>query len=200
MFKNVPVLFASAGNLRIRNRRLPHFELADSVYFLTFRLVDALPAAAVDRYRRELDRARIDHVPLELIQRVDAHLDRGEGSAFLKDERVASLVVDTLKHFDRERYALLAWTVMPNHVHAVARLAPGSSLARVMHSWKSFTAHRANEILQRSGSFWQREYFDRIVRNECELTAVIDYTLTNRRRAGLDDRFTGVAEDLLQLT
>jgi transposase IS200 family protein len=53
---------------------------------------------------------------------------------------------------------------MPNHVHVVAQLASEISLAKVLLSWKSYTARRANAILGRSGVFWQREYFDRIIR------------------------------------
>ena len=39
-----------------------------------------------------------------------------------------------------------------------------------MHSLKSYTANECNKVLNRSGTFWQREYFDRIVRNRNDLT------------------------------
>jgi putative transposase len=35
-----------------------------------------------------------------------------------------------------------------------------NSLDRIVHSWKSYSAHRANRILGRSGTFWHRDYFD----------------------------------------
>ena len=55
---------------------------------------------------------------------------------------------DTLRHFDNQRYRLFAWCVMPNHVHVVARIFPGHTLAETIHSWKSFTAKKANDLLE----------------------------------------------------
>jgi REP element-mobilizing transposase RayT len=48
---------------------------------------------------------------------------------------------------------MLAWVVMPNHVHALFRPFEGWSLAAILHSWKSFTANQANTILGRCGPF-----------------------------------------------
>ena len=58
--------------------------------------------------------------------------------------------------------------MMPNHVHVVLRILPGQDLAKVLHSWKSFTAKMANQMLRRDGAFWQREYYDHLVRDEHE--------------------------------
>ena len=76
---------------------------------------------------------------------------------------------------------------MPNHVHVVVRLLPGNKLADVVHSWKSFTAKRANELLGRSGSFWQREYYDHLIRDEQELERAMRYVSENPVKAGLRD-------------
>jgi hypothetical protein len=67
----------------------------------------------------------------------------------------------------------------------VTKLLGESSLANVTHSWKSFTAHKANQILGREGTFWQRESFDRLVRTEEELENVRRYVAENPERAGL---------------
>jgi hypothetical protein len=74
---------------------------------------------------------------------------------------------------------------MPNHVHIVFRAFPEHSLAEVMHSWKSFTAKECNKLLGRTGEFWQRESFDRIVRDELEFEKRVRYTLDNPVAAGL---------------
>ncbi len=76
---------------------------------------------------------------------------------------------------------------MPNHVHVVARLFPGQTLATVLHSWKSFTAKRANLILGLHGAFWQREYYDHLLRNEEELERVVRYVADNPAKANLKD-------------
>ena len=63
-------------------------------------------------------------------------------------------------HFDGQRYRLIAWSDMPNHVHALVAQAEGMSLGTIVHSWKSFTARKINEISARQGQFWALDYFD----------------------------------------
>jgi REP element-mobilizing transposase RayT len=76
---------------------------------------------------------------------------------------------------------------MPNHVHVALLLFRGRDLSRVAHSWKSYTGKEANEILGRRGSFWEREYWDRLVRSPEELRNVINYIVNNPVKAGLKD-------------
>jgi hypothetical protein len=64
-------------------------------------------------------------------------------------------------------------------------LLPGQELSKVLQGWKSFTARKANEILGRGGAFWQREYYDRLIRNGDELERAVRYGLNNPERAGL---------------
>ena len=92
---------------------------------------------------------------------------------------------DALEFLNGKRIRLLAWCVMPNHVHLVFRILPGQRLSTVMHSLKSFTANKANKLLGRSGQFWQREYYDRMVRDAEELERAIRYVLNNPEKAGL---------------
>jgi REP element-mobilizing transposase RayT len=58
-------------------------------------------------------------------------------------------------------------------------------LADVLHPWKSFTSHKANKLLRRSGEFWQREYLDRYVRNAEHYEKVVAYIEENPVKAGL---------------
>jgi REP element-mobilizing transposase RayT len=90
-----------------------------------------------------------------------------------------------LLHFDTVRYRLFAWVVMPNHVHALLQLVPGRPLDRIVHSWKSYTAKQANRLLGRTGPFWAREYFDRVMRDDGHLVKTAAYIETNPVKAGL---------------
>ena len=54
-----------------------------------------------------------------------------------------------------------------------------------MHSLKSYTAHRANQLLQRTGAFWQRESYDHWVRDDDELERIVSYIARNPVTAGL---------------
>jgi REP element-mobilizing transposase RayT len=190
------------GEVTIRDRgRLPHWEKESATYFITFRLADSVPKSVLDRIESEREAivktANQLHRPLSpderrKIQRlsspiIEKYLDSGAGNCDLKNPAIAEEVASTLRHFDDQRYRLFAWCVMPNHVHVVVRLLPGQTLAEVIHSWKSFTAKRANTILERQGSFWQREYYDHLVRNEGELERSIHYVAENPEKANLQD-------------
>jgi REP element-mobilizing transposase RayT len=94
-------------------------------------------------------------------------------------------VANALRSFDEKRHRLFAWRVMPNHVHVVARLFPGQTLATVVRSSKSFSAKQANRILGRHGVFWQREYHDHLIRSEEEFERQIRYGTENPAKANL---------------
>jgi REP element-mobilizing transposase RayT len=115
---------------------------------------------------------------------VEQYLDNGAGACHLKHPAVANVVIDTLRHFDNQRYRLFAWCVMPNRVHVLARIFPGHTLAETIHSWKSFTAKKANDLLNCRGSFW-REYYDHLIRNEGEFERAVQYVAENPEKAGL---------------
>jgi REP element-mobilizing transposase RayT len=88
-------------------------------------------------------------------------------------------------HFDGERYRLIAWSVMPNHVHALLAQTEGFPLDGVVHSWKSFTAHEINKICVPTDQFWAIDYFDGFIRNEAHFHRTIDYIEQNAVKAGL---------------
>jgi putative transposase len=75
---------------------------------------------------------------------------------------------------------------MPNHVHLVVRPFEGRELEEIVQSWKRFTAVVVNRHLERSGTLWQEESFDRIVRDEEHLWRVLQYIGRNPLLAGLD--------------
>ncbi len=95
----------------------------------------------------------------DLRQRIEHYLDQGYGSTILKDRRIAKLVRDTILKWNGERYRLIAWVIMPNHIHLLLQNLADHKMSDIMHSVKSFTAHEANKILGRKGKFWTKEYF-----------------------------------------
>jgi len=117
--------------------------------------------------------------------KIEWQLDAGTGACFLAQPRIAQLLTETLSHFAGVRYLIFAWCVMPNHVHVVFQPLAGHNLASVIHTWKSYSAKEANRILGRSGDFWQREYYDHLVRDERDLQRCVRYVLENPRVAGL---------------
>jgi len=180
---------------------LPHWTQDDATYAVSFRLADSLPASVLQQWEAErhdivatarhlgrdlteTERQRLDHLHSE---KVEAWLDSGHGECFLRDERIAQVVTDALRHFEGHRYDLIAWCVMPNHVHVILRPHAGQDLSAVLHSWKSFTAKEANRILGRQGEFWQPEYYDHLIRDEQDFCNQVRYVLENPDKAKLPD-------------
>lgn len=91
----------------------------------------------------------------------------------------ANAVQQAILHADGERYRLLAWCVMPNHVHAVIEQIQGIALDRIVQAWKSTSAHEINKVLGRKGRLWRREYFDRFMRDDDHLSTTIAYVEEN---------------------
>jgi putative transposase len=89
------------------------------------------------------------------------------------------LVACALREFDGQRYRLIAFVVMNDHVHALLGVMDDFRLEDVMQSWKSYTANRMQRQFERRGRVWQDEYFDRIVRDEKELEQKFDYIRGN---------------------
>jgi putative transposase len=74
---------------------------------------------------------------------------------------------------------------MPNHAHAVFVQNPDWPLEKLLRSWKSFTSRKINSLLRRDGSLWQRDYFDRLVRDEKHFRNCVRYIRKNPARARL---------------
>jgi REP element-mobilizing transposase RayT len=168
---------------------LPHFDQPRLLQALTFRLYDAVPDTLVQSWKRELSWTEnlpaADPCLVELRKRIARYEDAGHGACWLQAERIASLVENALLHFDEQRYRLVAWCVMPNHVHGLIEVWEAWPLAAVVHSWKSYTAHRANQILRRSGDFWFREYHDCFIREDRHFLNAVRYIELNPVKAGL---------------
>ena len=200
----------------ISRRCLPHWYRPGSAHFVTYRVAGSLPRTAFADLRREANRELYDcgrdpdrraMARKRAFARYDAALHRSGIGCRLADPRVAELVADSLRHGDGRWYTLFAFCVMPNHVHAVflphggdnptvpdptvGETLPTGPLTRIMHSLKSYTAHRANELLGGSGSFWQRESYDHWVRDGGELARIVEYVIRNPVTAGL----TGTPEE-----
>ena len=184
-----------------KSHRLPHWTKQNSVYAVTFRLDDSLPLVKRQALEKSgPDAEASDPSDVELVdaefRRLDETLGQGLGSCVLRAPEVADIVVSALGHFDDERYRLFGWCVMPNHVHVVLQPLGIFELPAIMHTIKSFTAKQINAFLGRSGTLWQSEYYDHLVRDERDFRAQIQYVLDNPNRAKLDDwRWVGANED-----
>ncbi len=161
---------------------LPHIDDKGLVQFITFRLADSVPKEVLESWHDEQRRGEISEATYR--RRVETYLNQNYGSGALRDPRIARELQETLLKCG-ERYRWLAWTIMPNHAHILLECIGGPTVAKVMHSIKSYTAHAANRILDRKGRFWSKEYFDRYVRDRRHYISVVGYIEENPVKARL---------------
>lgn len=89
-------------------------------------------------------------------------------------------------HFRRETLrAKNAWVIMPNHVHTLFTMLGEHELGDLVHSWKSFTANQIHTCIQERGKLWQRDYFDRLIRDKAHFKNCVRYIRKNPFRAKL---------------
>ncbi len=204
-------------------RHLPHFQPEGATLFVTFRLAGSLPRQTLARWAAEAEIAaraldaitdakersrQADIAQRKRFDQWDTELAAAlSGPTWLQDERLAGFVADALRFRDGRVYDLLAYCIMPNHVHVVCsplRKADGSyhAIPAILHSLKSYTAGFANRLLNRHGAFWQHESYDHVVRSEGELKRVIAYVANNPVKAHLvhawqDWKWTYIKPDYL---
>ena len=168
---------------------LPHFDSHLVVQHVTFHLADSLPSTVLARLEEELRALPPQHRPAGRRERIEAWIDAGHGCCLLREPAAACLVQNALLCFDGVRYRLLAWVVMPNHVHALFQMMENWTMSQVVASWKSFTGRRLSPLLPGPQcalrKVWHREYRDRYIRDERHLQAAIEYIHNNPVKAGL---------------
>jgi putative transposase len=155
---------------------LPHMRQDGVIYFVTFRLDDSLPQEPARLWAQERDQWLLHHPPPHTlvqerilkslwIMKVENALDQSLGSCVLRKAAIRNSLEHTLRHDDGRSYLLGEFVIMPNHVHILVRPELGVELSDLLQAWKSISAHHANAILDRSGTLWQEEYFDHILRD-----------------------------------
>jgi putative transposase len=138
---------------------LPHLDAAEVIQAITFRLADALPRKVIDGWKRELERAvPTANAEQKMRERIARFEDAGHGCCVLRNPSCAEIVQDALLHFDGERYRLLEWCVMPNHVHVLVHCPKGALLGELVKSWKIHSSREINRMLGRKGSLWAMDY------------------------------------------
>jgi 5-methyltetrahydrofolate--homocysteine methyltransferase len=183
---------------------LPHWHQDGATYAVTFRLADSLPANVLKQYQAEKQKllARIqqaedagDTLAASKLQRelnehyhkrMDEALDAGHGACLMKRPEIATIVRDALMHFDGDRYHLGAWCVMANHVHIIIRPMGEHSLSSILQGIKSASSKAINQESGGSGTIWQKESYDHIIRDADDYWNQRAYILRNPRAAGLD--------------
>jgi len=201
-------LFDRDTDVRIVQRRLPHWSQAGAACFITWRTQDSMPQAVLDEWygdrgcwlqahgieptdlhwRKDLERLN----PEVVREFLDAFwnrwhdaLDTGHGACVLMRPEFAKLVAESLQCLDGKRYLMFDFVVMPNHVHLLASFPDQEAMLAQCESWKRFTATRIHRCLNQKGRFWQQDGFDHLVRSEGQFSRLRRYIAGNPAKAKL---------------
>lgn len=211
-------------------RNLPHIQPPGETIFVTFNLAGSLPRRIMQQWKakksqleaeklralklkNDTDLASVEHRIFEQkrkwFRKFKKMLDDAQnGPVWLKDDRIAKVVADSMHYLDGKIYRLDAYCIMANHVHVVFAPLPiqpsevprtfslrpkdaqtkslcYNTLSSIMQSLKGYTARKANQLLGRSGAFWHHESYDHCVRNSNEWQRIVTYVLNNPVKAGL---------------
>jgi REP element-mobilizing transposase RayT len=183
-------------------RNLPHITQPGVMYFITFRLADAVPTEIAERWKRERDEWLTRHpkpwdavVEAEFRRRFTARMERwmdaGHGSCLLRQPEHREEVRRCLVHDDQAQHDLGDFVIMPNHVHLLLRPKKAVQLKTLLRPIKGVSARNINGATGNSGALWQGESFDHIVRSVDQLRRMQEYIRDNPIKAGLkSDEFT----------
>jgi REP element-mobilizing transposase RayT len=183
--------------------RLPHWEVAEGRYFVTIHLAGAIPMQGQDRIHtiaaelellRRNDHTRRLQVQRRIFAEMEAWLDRVPPVDYLRNERVAKIIIEAINFRSERNWRMLEYVVMPSHVHLFFEIINVSSLRRsdagqlktVLEQFKRWTGHEASKLLSLEGNrFWQDEWFDHWSRSDEEDERIIAYIRRNPEKAGL---------------
>ena len=163
---------------------------------ITFRIGDSMPHEVLKKMEAEVRELPESRQAIALREKQQFYLDQGSGCCALSHPELAECMLNAFRHHDGERYDLLAWSIMPNHVHVLIHAK--EELAKIVQSWKSYTgkwALKHNRLFNLGipsdlKSFWQPEYWDRFIRNEEHFDRTVQYILENPEKAGLEKNST----------
>jgi putative transposase len=118
-------------------------------------------------------------------QLIHYSLDECHGTCPFRQPELAEIVGKHILHFDKVRYDVDCFVVMPNHVHAIVQFRQGFHLKQLGASWLQLSARRINELLGTSGAVWQGEPFDHLIRSGRQFEYLRRYITDNPLKAKL---------------
>ncbi|PKN72540.1 MAG: hypothetical protein CVU50_06685 [Candidatus Cloacimonetes bacterium HGW-Cloacimonetes-3] len=185
-------------------RFLPHFQAAEQIIALSWRLAFTLPGhmiAIKEEMGEMLNDLHRQKDSIQKHQQLQAYTKRHEEYDFflskcqlsdlsLCEPGIAAMLCTAFKFYDTKLYNLHAYCVMPNHIHLLIKPLPVANgeyckQSTIVQRLKSYTAKEINHVHNRQGKVWNDDYFDRYTRNEDDYNNVVNYILYNPVKAGL---------------
>ena len=202
--------FNEHAPVEIYYRNLPHWHQNGATCFVTFRLVDSIPRAVLERWNHERAQwlkvrgitDRMGHKERETAyrkidpkqrrnfeqknsRRLFTELDQCHGCCLFKNEAARNLLQAAMLHYDGQYYHSGDFVIMPNHVHWIIQPFEDSKLWKSMQSIKRFVSTQLTRMDLHKGKLWQSESYDHLIRNRIELVRIRKYITENPNKANL---------------
>ncbi len=112
----------------------------------------------------------------------------------IDSDKIRAIIQETWDNLPKHypEVILDEFVIMPNHIHGIiiinnnfynfvgAGLRPARKLSEIVKSFKSFSSREINKLLSTPGqSFWQRNYYEHVIRNEQDLHETRTYIREN---------------------
>lgn len=163
----------------VQDKKLPHIDRIEEYQFVTIRTQDSL-----NGYLKKVESLDMPNAQKQM--QIDSYLDNSEKGRYFNGE-VLGYFRSFLLSLDKEVYDLVAFSIMPNHLHILFRQK--EPLCKTMKTLKGISASEINRMLNREGKFWTSGYYDKAIRNEKHFETVYHYIRNNPLKAGLDDMY-----------
>jgi putative transposase len=151
---------------------LPHFDGYGAAQHVVFRTFHALRPDQVEQSR--------DMSTNQARTWIDRQLDFSRAGCVFDEPSAATIMEETLHYFDGDRFDLLAWCIMPNHIHVLLVAIGDNRLGDIVRTWKIQATKRLGR-----GKVFADDYFDRYIRNKAHMAFTLAYIETNPVKAGL---------------
>jgi putative transposase len=180
---------------RARNR-LPHLQQPEATYFVTFRLADSLPMMVQNLWQAQIaawlkwhpkpwsDQVEQEYYRLYSME-IEGWLDKGCGSCLLRSAEYSAVLSETLMQENGKAVEQHAFVIMPNHIHVLFSPCDGAEVSRLVKAWKGTSARRINQLAGEAGTLWQKDYLDRMIRDDEHFWRCVRYIRSNPTRANL---------------
>jgi REP element-mobilizing transposase RayT len=174
----------------------------EGIFHVVFRVKDSIPTHLSEKFKSDFEEQKLNITAnskeehLQILNRLNNdYFEKFENELHknpikpLADYKNAEIVQNAILYFQNKRYTVLAYSIMPNHVHLLLSDL-NKHLSDILRTMKGFSAWELNKRLGTKGVFWQDESYDHMIRSRNEMANTVVYILNNPVKSGLCDHYT----------
>lgn len=165
------------GDFRGKDSYLPLLDQQGKLQFVTFRCIDSIPAKRRQElifWKQNFEKFNPKPWSKETIKtyrgwigkREEELLHNGYGKCLLRKPEIRNILDDCLLYFNKKRFDLHSYVLMPNHVHMLLVMVDKYIIEDTIESIKRFTGRLINKLSGERGKFWDGQNYCRLIRNQ----------------------------------